>query len=156
MIRAGHQLQCPTRSRHLYTPLRNRNNRIDACGLSTTPDDGTPSVPDALSSASTTAAGLAAAAGGGGWAGGSAGGEGCRRGLKMRTMMRPKMIRSSRKMHCRRPVFFWYLHADGEVTLAQLVNRNWPVGDYRFRGTLPKVRRVARVTEEKPPQSDTL
>ena len=91
MIRVGHQLRCPTRSRHLYTPLRNRNNRIDACGLSTTPDDGTPSVPDALSSASTTAAGLAAAAGGGGWAGGSADGEGCRRGLKMRTMMRPDL-----------------------------------------------------------------
>jgi hypothetical protein len=42
-------------------------------------------------------------------AGGDAGAEGveeCHRGLKMRTTIRPKIIRSNRKMHFRRPVFF--------------------------------------------------
>ena len=30
-------------------------------------------------------------------------------GLKMSVTISPKMIRSRRKMHFRRPVFFWYL-----------------------------------------------
>ena len=37
--------------------------------------------------------------------------EWCRRGLRMSTTISPKMMSRSRKMHCRRPVFFWYLHA---------------------------------------------
>ena len=37
-------------------------------------------------------------------------GEECRRGLKMRTTIRPKMISNSKKIHFRLPVFFWYLH----------------------------------------------
>jgi hypothetical protein len=32
-----------------------------------------------------------------------------RRGLKMRTRTRPKMISTRRNMHFRLPVFFWYL-----------------------------------------------
>ena len=31
------------------------------------------------------------------------------RGLYMRTMMRPKMIKTSSRMQRRRPVFLWYL-----------------------------------------------
>lgn len=34
-----------------------------------------------------------------------------RLGLKISTMMSPKIIKSSRKMHFRLPVFFWYLEA---------------------------------------------
>ena len=36
--------------------------------------------------------------------------EWCRRGLKMSTTMSPKMMSRSRKMHCRRPVIFCYMH----------------------------------------------
>ena len=41
--------------------------------------------------------------------GGDGADEACRRGLKMSTMIRPKMISRSRSMHALRPVFFWYL-----------------------------------------------
>ena len=45
-----------------------------------------------------------------------AGAEECRRGLNMRTRMRPKMISRRRNMHFRRPVFFWYLTEREEVS----------------------------------------
>lgn len=33
----------------------------------------------------------------------------CPLGLKIRTTMRPNIMRSNKKMHFRFPVFFWYL-----------------------------------------------
>lgn len=33
----------------------------------------------------------------------------CRFGLKMSTRIKPTMMSTKRKMHFRRPVFFWYL-----------------------------------------------
>ncbi|KIK28036.1 hypothetical protein PISMIDRAFT_674384 [Pisolithus microcarpus 441] len=35
--------------------------------------------------------------------------ERCRRGLKIKTIISPKMMSNKRKMIFRRPVFFWYL-----------------------------------------------
>ena len=150
MIRADHP--CSPKSGHLHTPLLCRNNRIDACVVSTTPNGGVPSIPDALNSASGRAVGTMA---GGGWAEGSTGGEECRRGLKMRTTMRPKMIKSRRKMHWRRPVFFWYLRNEGGVTLALLVERYWTTGVHKRRSTCAEGGHWPWATEEKPPRSDT-
>ncbi len=42
-------------------------------------------------------------------------------------------------MHWRRPVFFWYLHTDGEVTLALLVNWYRTMGVHKRQRTTPKV-----------------
>ena len=42
-----------------------------------------------------------------------AGAEEWRRGLKMRTTTRPKIISIRRNIHFRLPVFFWYLYSVG-------------------------------------------
>lgn len=42
----------------------------------------------------------------------------CRLGLKMRTMISPKMIRRRRNMHFLRPVFFWYLRICEERSIS--------------------------------------
>jgi hypothetical protein len=55
-------------------------------------------------------------AGSDGRLGGGGPARSCRRGLNMSTTMSPKMMSSRRKMHFRRPVFFWYLRRVDQVS----------------------------------------
>ena len=47
----------------------------------------------------------------------------CLRGLKIRTMIRPKMISRRRKMHFRRPVLRWYLFDSNRIERVQIKER---------------------------------